>query len=61
MYLSNGVPVASLSVERTEAIQDRRLGLIQVRQPQTLFFGTCPYAFLDCFFTVIAAPLTAER
>jgi hypothetical protein len=25
--------VPSLSVERTEAIQDRRLGLIQVRQP----------------------------
>lgn len=30
MYSSNGVPVPSLSVERTEAIQDRRLGLIQV-------------------------------
>jgi hypothetical protein len=44
MYSSNGVPVPSLSVERTEAIQDRRLGLIQVRQPQHCFRNV-PFCF----------------
>jgi len=58
-YSSNGVSVPSLSVERTEAIQDRRLGLIQVRQPQHCFRALLLSS--TGFFTIISAPLTAER
>lgn len=32
--LLNGVPVASLRIDRTETIQNRGFRLIQVRQPQ---------------------------
>jgi len=35
--LLDRVPVASLSIDRTEAVQHRRLCLVQVRQPQDRF------------------------
>lgn len=45
------MPVPSLSIDRTETIQDRRLRLIQIRQPQHCF-RTRRIAFLDCFFAI---------
>src|ERR1700693_547586 len=52
------VSVPSLSVDRTEAVQNRRLRLVQVRQPQhCLGNGYFPFFFIFsiCFLAMVAA------
>ena len=47
----DGVLVPSLSIDRTETIQDRRLRLVQAGNRNTAF-GTRRFAFLDCLFAI---------
>ena len=49
------VPVPSLSIDRTEAVQDRRFRLVQVRQAQNCF-GNAPFPFPDRLFAIRRGP-----
>ncbi len=59
--LLDRVPVASLSIDRTEGVQHRRLRLVQVTQPQNRFrYAPTRFAQLLSFHPP-RPPLTAER